>query len=512
MFSFNNYFDSDGTGQSDCSNGAYSGTCTAENIGGLDANYFKGNSTHHPFEKWDFTNTWNTSTNNYPVLRSSPSDVPATYGSVKIGLTNESDALVSGATIQYRCQNGDDVWRDLGTTDNVGSLEAVPSSEGLCGITLGGEDIAFRIAKSGYLEKTTVYGAGRFYRSDIDPEDSGTFIDGHNNTYFIVLHTLPSGNTNSYTTDYWNSSLGNTTNPEFNDSASDVSATVNTINFDWGTGPLAPGINSNYVLARFSRTAHFDAGDYTFNITSDDGERTYIDGQLIADYWTPRGQTLDTVTKTLTEGDHIITVEYYENDGGAYLAFSYGPATTDATLSAVYESADTALTPPDTVGTESEGGVSKVSAHDGSYLTTAITQDDHGYDSQVFKFTPSVGSLTNPKFNVSWIGHGAVPDGKKVYLSIWNNISNSWDELANSHCETDCTITGDATGAKYKNGNNHVFLWAKAENSYAPAVISDVTDNSALLPVQWNTDQAASSAIAYDSVSREAWDDYSNHL
>lgn len=70
-----NYFDIylAGTGTTGCSS-----ECTAVNTSNNTPNYFKNNSTNAPLTSWDFTNTWQTVSGDYPALRgfSSPAPIP----------------------------------------------------------------------------------------------------------------------------------------------------------------------------------------------------------------------------------------------------------------------------------------------------------------------------------------------------------------------------------------------------------------------------------------------------
>jgi hypothetical protein len=90
-----------------------------------------------------------------------------------------------------------------------------------------------------------------------------------------------------------------------------------TIDFDWSQGPPGTPLPSDDFSARWTRTMAFAAGSYTFTVGSDDGARLYIDGALVGDWWYDTSYVTRTLTRTLTAGDHIIVMEFYERGGYA---------------------------------------------------------------------------------------------------------------------------------------------------------------------------------------------------
>jgi len=89
-----------------------------------------------------------------------------------------------------------------------------------------------------------------------------------------------------------------------------------TLDFDWGYGGPASLVDK--WSARFTINATFDGGAYVFAARADDGVRILIDGTLLLDGWRDQPVTTYTATKTLS-GDHLITVEYYDNADDAVL-------------------------------------------------------------------------------------------------------------------------------------------------------------------------------------------------
>jgi len=84
------------------------------------------------------------------------------------------------------------------------------------------------------------------------------------------------------------------------------------INFDWGYGPPAPGLPSDFFSVRWVRSFYLPAGNYRFNANADDGIRVWVDGELVIDAWhLATGQTY-TADRQLNAGSTSIRVEYYE--------------------------------------------------------------------------------------------------------------------------------------------------------------------------------------------------------
>ncbi len=99
------------------------------------------------------------------------------------------------------------------------------------------------------------------------------------------------------------------------------------INYDWGYGSPGSGVNSDNFSVRWTKTEHFNAGTYEFTATSDDGVRLYIDNVKIIDKWIDQGATTYKAIRNLTDGNHTIKYEYYDNTNGAVAKLSYEKVT-----------------------------------------------------------------------------------------------------------------------------------------------------------------------------------------
>jgi chitodextrinase len=95
------------------------------------------------------------------------------------------------------------------------------------------------------------------------------------------------------------------------------------INFDWTFNTPGPSLPSNNYSVRWEGSFTFQAGYYTFNATTSDGMRIYIDGTLILDRWRDQPVFSYAIRRFLTAGMHLITVEYYERTGSATARLSW---------------------------------------------------------------------------------------------------------------------------------------------------------------------------------------------
>jgi hypothetical protein len=87
---------------------------------------------------------------------------------------------------------------------------------------------------------------------------------------------------------------------------------------------LAPqdGLPADHFSSRYERAVHFEAGWWRFVLSTDDGVRFWIDDELIVDEWQDQVSTFGTEVD-LSEGDHELRVEHYENGGWAFIRLSW---------------------------------------------------------------------------------------------------------------------------------------------------------------------------------------------
>ncbi|MCL5667369.1 MAG: PA14 domain-containing protein [Patescibacteria group bacterium] len=102
--------------------------------------------------------------------------------------------------------------------------------------------------------------------------------------------------------------------------------TDNAINFDWGGGSPDPKVPVDHFSARWQGNFNFNAGNYYFTATADDGIKVYVDNNLVLNKFFDQPATTYNFIQDISGGTHLITVEYYENGGNAVAKLSWTQA------------------------------------------------------------------------------------------------------------------------------------------------------------------------------------------
>ena len=91
------------------------------------------------------------------------------------------------------------------------------------------------------------------------------------------------------------------------------------VHFDWNAGSPDPRVNSERFSVRWTGKLIAQAtGDCQLGVTTDDGVRLFIDGQLMIDSWREKSPSSDVITVRLQAGKaYDIRMEYFQNRGGA---------------------------------------------------------------------------------------------------------------------------------------------------------------------------------------------------
>lgn len=97
-----------------------------------------------------------------------------------------------------------------------------------------------------------------------------------------------------------------------------VITTFPSIDHTWPNKPHQ-GVNEDQFSARFSGTLTARRnGEHTFELTTDDGTRMYIDGERVIDSWFNRGAMTDKFSVDLTTDQQVkVVIEYFENGSSA---------------------------------------------------------------------------------------------------------------------------------------------------------------------------------------------------
>lgn len=107
--------------------------------------------------------------------------------------------------------------------------------------------------------------------------------------------------------------------------------TVQHIDFDWSSNP-APGLNTtNHFSARWTGKIRPEkAGGYNISVTSDDGMRVYLDGELIHDDWNSHNPITTDLTRALEAREYDVMIEYFQGEAQAAASFRWCPLKTAA--------------------------------------------------------------------------------------------------------------------------------------------------------------------------------------
>ncbi len=93
------------------------------------------------------------------------------------------------------------------------------------------------------------------------------------------------------------------------------------LQFNWGAGAPFPNLPADNFSARWNSTYTFDGSEYVIQVQSDDGVRVYIDGVLVLNEWRDATNQTFRVAVRPAAGSRVITVEYYEAFGVAFIDF-----------------------------------------------------------------------------------------------------------------------------------------------------------------------------------------------
>ncbi len=108
-----------------------------------------------------------------------------------------------------------------------------------------------------------------------------------------------------------------------------------TLNFNWGTGSPDPSVGADTFTVRWTGAVQAQFNEtYTFYATADDGVRLWVNGQQLINAWVDQAPATYQGTISLKAQQlYNITMEYYENGGGAVAQLAWSsPSTTQVII------------------------------------------------------------------------------------------------------------------------------------------------------------------------------------
>ncbi|HVO42381.1 MAG TPA: SH3 domain-containing protein, partial [Aggregatilineales bacterium] len=97
------------------------------------------------------------------------------------------------------------------------------------------------------------------------------------------------------------------------------------INFALSNTWPSPGFQHDSFSVRWTRQICFPGQPYIFTVTVDDGARFYIDTTLIIDAWKLQPSTTYTKVVNLTQGCHLLRLEYFQDHLQAQILLTWNP-------------------------------------------------------------------------------------------------------------------------------------------------------------------------------------------
>lgn len=95
------------------------------------------------------------------------------------------------------------------------------------------------------------------------------------------------------------------------------------INFSWGQNAPDTSLPTDHFSARWIKTVTLAGGDYRFQTKADDGIRLFVDDAIVIDQWNDQSSKSFTKDIHISDGDHTVRVEYYENGGDAVVEVNW---------------------------------------------------------------------------------------------------------------------------------------------------------------------------------------------
>jgi parallel beta-helix repeat protein len=259
-----------------------------------------------------------------------------------------------------------------------------------------------------------------------------------------------------YEAEFWNAGIGESPaidfdalgTPDYTESDFDISGV------NWGVGSPDGSINGDNFVARFTRTDTFTGGPVKFTVTdADDGFRVYLDGDLVMERWNNSFGSAMIEVLNVTAGEHTIVVEYYEDQGNAYLFFNYedlglpGSGTTGSPweISACYEIVYPGYYQLQNDITDVDGDCIIINADDVFFDGADFTISSDGLQENQAILSQGFDRISIENVTIDQFYDGIMIHDSQGVSTIDNvTITNSGDDAIDLHGVTNITISNSS--------------------------------------------------------------------
>ncbi len=237
------------------------------------------------------------------------------------------------------------------------------------------------------------------------------------------------------------------------------------IDLNWGDFSPDSAVNTDNFSARFTKLQHFAQGRYKFTTSADDGIRVFIDNNLVINRWQGFENEPNTAEILLTEGNHNIVVEYFENYGGASLEFKWDLAEVQPVSS------------PTPIPTPATGFI-------GEYFNNLTLSG------------AAILTRTDPEINFTW--SDASPDP----IIPLDNFSTRWTKTENFVAGThEFTITGDDGIRLFVDGEKILDKWIDQPSTTHKVIKNLTAGNHQVVMEYYEKDGGAIAKLSYEKVA-----------
>ena len=257
------------------------------------------------------------------ISLSVPTNTPKAFGDISLAASNisvdESDGTATLTVLRTRGSDGE-ITVDYSTLSGTATpnVDFTPVS----GTLTFAEGETEKTVTVNILEDILVEGSERFSFAIDNVNGGATLLAPRTAQVEIVDNdddTPTIGNGNGLKGEYYD-------NINFTNQV--LTRTDATVDFSWGLGSPAGNIGSDTFSVRWSgQIEPLYSETYTFQTTSDDGIRLWINNQLVIDKFIDQAPTEHTGTISLNAGERYdIRLEYYERGGGAVSRLAWSSA------------------------------------------------------------------------------------------------------------------------------------------------------------------------------------------